>query len=107
MKIKILSALLFVFCFSLGNVSCDNDEIIPEEKFIDVYSDLIIAQDTTSSVTHHQRDSIQQIIFKRYSVTLEEYSSTIEFYNSNPEKWEKFFNTAIDSLEARQKKNVR
>ena len=83
---------------------CDGNKIIPEEKFVEIYSDLVIAQDTSSAVNQIQRDSIQQIIFKRHSVSLNEYSLTSEYYSEKPARWEKFFNTVIDSLEARKQR---
>lgn len=56
-------------------------------------------QDTT----HSMNDKMRQEIFNRYSVTGDEYNSTIESYNSNPKKWDKFFDRAIEYLKELRK----
>lgn len=104
MKIKPYSHFILLVIAATFLTGCEEKKIIQEEKFIDVYSDLIIAQDTSTVSNNFQRDSIQQIIFKRYSVSKDEYSSTVEYYSEEPARWEKFFNTVIDSLEARKQR---
>ncbi len=104
MKIKKkFTAAYFLIMISML-IGCDKKQPIPEEKFIEVYSDLVIAQDTSTTQNKLQRDSIQQMVFSRYNVSHDEYEKTTEFYSSNPEKWETFFNKVIDSLEARKKR---
>jgi len=87
----ILSSLLFT--------SCSQKKGIDEAKFIKVYCDLLIAQDTT----HAMNDKMRQEIFRKYSVTKEEYNSTIQLYNNDPKKWDKFFDKAITYLQELRK----
>jgi hypothetical protein len=78
--------------------SCSEEEVIPEEKFIHVYVDLMIVQDTTR-VNSLPLDSLKQIVFTKHNITSELYDKTVAKYNSSPENWEEFFNKAIAYLE--------
>lgn len=102
MKIFRFFSVIFFLIVVLFLIGCDKKQPIPEEKFLEVYSDLVIAQDTSTTQNKEERDSIQQMVFSRYNVSLDEYEKTTEFYSSNPAKWETFFNRVIDSLEARK-----
>ena len=83
-----LYPLFLIFIF----FSCSDGKIIPEEKFVNVYTDLVIAQDT-SKVKNHD------IIFRKYNITVDEYEKTIEYYNEKPERWIKFFDSVIQKVE--------
>ena len=78
--------------------SCSEEEVIPEEKFIHVYVDLMIVQDTTR-VNSLPLDSLKDIVFTKHNITSELYDKTVAKYNSSPENWEEFFNKAIAYLE--------
>jgi hypothetical protein len=95
---KILKFLLFPLCCIIFFINCDDEEIIEEEKFIKVYVDLLIMQDTTSS-NQISLDSIQTIVFNKYDITAKDYEHTIAYYNSSPKKWEDFFDKATDYVE--------
>ncbi|HKJ80453.1 MAG TPA: DUF4296 domain-containing protein [Ignavibacteriaceae bacterium] len=84
---------------SLLLTSCSQKKGIDEAKFIKVYCDLLIAQDTT----HEMNDKMRQEIFDKYSISKEEYNSTIQLYNNNPKKWDKFFDKAITYLQKLRK----
>lgn len=75
---------------------------INEDKFILIYSDLVIAQDTLKD--NNNLDEIKNKVFKRYNVSEREYSETLNYYNSNPRKWQAFFNKAISHLEGLRSK---
>ena len=90
-SLKILPLLLIIFLlFS----SCDKQSPIPEQKFIKVYVDLLILQDTIGTNTA-SFDSLKTLVFKKHSITAEAYNSTINYYNSEPKRWEGFFDKAI------------
>jgi hypothetical protein len=78
--------------------SCSNEKVIEEEKFIEVYVDLLIMQDTTSA-NQNSIDSIKSIVFQKHSITAKDYEQTIELYNSSPEKWDEFFDKATAYVE--------
>lgn len=73
--------------------ACDDSSPVPEEKFIKVFADVLIAKDTIGT-DQISADSLTKIILKNNNLTLEEYKQTINFYNSSPERWEDFFNKA-------------
>ena len=97
-KNLIILLLIAIFVFS-----CSEDEILPEEEFIKVYVDILIARDTTTdkSITP---DSIKAIVLNKHNVPDSVYIKTIEHYNSSSEKWEEFFNNAIKHVEELQAK---
>jgi len=78
--------------------SCSEEEVIPEEKFIHVYVDLMIVQDTTR-INSLPLDSLKDIVFTKHNITSELYDNTVAKYNSSPENWEEFFDKAIAYLE--------
>jgi hypothetical protein len=75
---------------------------INEDKFILIYSDLVIAQDTLKN--NINLDEIKNAVFKRYNVSETEYIETLNYYNSDPRKWEAFFNKTISHLEGLRSK---
>ncbi len=94
------SKKLLLLLFILSFIDCSHR--ISEDKFILVYSDLVIAQDTLAG-----KLSLSQIkakVFTKYGVSDKEYSATLNYYNSEPKKWEAFFNRAIAHVESLQGK---
>ena len=84
---------------------CEKEaKVIPEEKFIKVYVDLLILQDTTSTDSL-SLDSLKTLVFKNHNVSTEEYDETIRYYNSEPKKWEEFFDKAITYAEELKKED--
>ena len=75
---------------------------INEDKFILIYSDLVIAQDTAK--VNNNLDEIKNMIFKKYNVSETEYIETLNYYNGDPRKWEAFFNKTISHLEGLRSK---
>lgn len=73
--------------------ACDEPPPIPQEKFLEVYADLLIVQDTTT-VSKFSLDSAKTLVLSKHNVTLEKYNANIEYYNSRPEKWIEFFDSA-------------
>jgi hypothetical protein len=85
--------LLTVFIFS-----CSKDDILPEDKFVKIYIDILVAQDTLTD-NSISNDSLKTLILQKYDVADSIYTKTIEYYNYNPDKWEKFFEDAIKQVE--------
>ncbi len=90
----------FVFFVSSG---CGESKIIEEEKFIQIYTDILVAENTVSG-SAFSNETILKRTLKKYNVTLEEYKATIQYYNQDSDRWQIFFAKAIANLEA-QKKN--
>lgn len=83
--------------------ACDKEPPIPEEKFIKVYVDLLIVQDTTSAETF-SLDSIKSMVFIKHNISSVQYDETINYYNSEPERWVAFFDSTTAYVEALKKK---
>jgi len=79
-------------------VNCTEEKLIPENKLIDIYVDILITQDTVSA-KNISTDSIKTLVLAKYDVSDSLYNRTIQYYNQNPERWEKFFDRAIKYLE--------
>lgn len=93
-KIKSQTLLGLILFTALLNIACEEKSPIPEEKFVEVYVDLLIVQDTTRTDSL-SLDSLQSIVFTRHNITAKAYDETISYYNSEPKRWEEFFNKAI------------
>ncbi len=93
--------VLYLTFFSLLFIlsSCSDNKVINEDKFVKVYSDLIIAQDTIPN-NSAAFNSVKKKIFARYNITSEDYKNTIEYYNKNYEKWKSFFAKVTAHIEA-------
>ena len=102
---------IFSYCFitTLINFSilfspgCNQNKIIDEEKFIQVYTDIIFASDTISEKSL-SKDEIINRVLANHKVTLDDYKSTVQYYNQQSERWEKFFSKAITYLDEKRRK---
>jgi hypothetical protein len=83
---------------SLLLLGCDKAPPIPDEKFLELYVDLLIIQDTTTT-TNFSLDSVKTLVLDRYKVSSQQYDQMIEYYNSQPDKWIVFFDSATAYVE--------
>lgn len=90
--------ITIIFLLTAFIFSCSKDDILPEDKFIKIYIDILVAQDTLSD-SSISNDSLKTLILGKYNVTDSVFTKTIEYYNYNPDKWEKFFEDAIKRVE--------
>lgn len=90
--------ITIIFLLTAFIFSCSKDDILPEDKFIKIYIDILVAQDTLSD-SSISNDSLKTLILGKYNVTDSVFTKTIEYYNYNPDKWEKFFEDAIKQVE--------
>jgi len=104
LQFPIVSIILILTLFFLLLSSCKDEKLIPEEKLIKVYVDLLIMQDTTTAIPA-SIDSMKSIVFKRHNITSDEYEKKIAGYNTSPERWEKFFDKAITYAEGLKAKH--
>jgi hypothetical protein len=103
-KTNIFCGLIFVqmiIIFALLLSGCTN-KTVDENKFVKIYAEMIIAQDTADYAPNNFK-SIQDTIFKRYGVTRVEYNATVDSYNKDPQKWENFFDKAIAYVQTLKK----
>jgi hypothetical protein len=85
---------------------CNRIKIIEEEKFIEIYTDIIIAKDTVSE-TKQSKDAIIKSVLAKHNVTPDAYKITIQYYNQDSERWEKFFSQAITYLEKKRENSAK
>ena len=104
LKIKYQTFLYLLVFTALFHVACEKKVPIPEEKFIEVYVDLLIVQDTTRTDSL-SLDSLKSFVFEKHGISGEEYNKNIYYYNSEPKRWEEFFNMAISYVEERKKES--
>jgi len=89
--------IIIIFLLSVFIFGCSKDDILPEDKFIKIYIDILVAQDTLTE-NSISNDSLKTLILQKYNVTDSIYTKTVEYYNSNPDKWEKFFEDVEDAI---------
>lgn len=98
MKYIIISLL-----FTLGILffsGCSKDSpAIEQKKFVEIYSEMLIIQDTTSL----SQAEIRKSVLKKFKVSINDFKSMIEYYNSRPELWQKFFDDVLVFLETKKK----
>ncbi len=87
---KSTNKLFFLLTAIVILPGCSKSRVISEDKFMKVYVDLVVAQDT-SNAPIAKFDSVKAIVFKRNDITKEEYDATIDYYNKDPQKWQDFF----------------
>jgi len=90
--------ITIIFLLSAFIYSCSKDDIIPEDKFIKIYIDILVAQDTLAD-NSISNDSLKTLILQKYNVTDSLFTKTVEYYNYDPAKWEFFFEGAIKHVE--------
>jgi major membrane immunogen (membrane-anchored lipoprotein) len=78
--------------------SCNSSDIIEEETFVQIYSELLISKEkykgnAKSFITDRAR------IFKAYNVDRTQVDATLEYYNSDPQRWKVFFEKVVKKLE--------
>lgn len=103
MKLKSNLTIFFLPVLFLLFFSCNKEKIIKEDKLIQIYSDMLIAQDTVA-LSSAGVDSLREAVFKKYDVTEELYKTTLDYYNKDSERWENFFSKVIAHVENLKKK---
>ena len=98
LHLKISSVLCIFIPFIFLLASCSDSPPVKEDKFVKIYVDMLIAQDSTGS-NGKQLEGIKKEVLKRYSVSETDYNSTLKFYNADPKRWSDFFDKAIAYLE--------
>ncbi len=105
-NINLLLIIYFSFPILIILSGCSKKNILSENKFVKVYADIIIAQDTTG-LKNASIDSLKEIVFKKHNITAKEYEATIDFYNQDPEKWQNFFNKAVAYVKELKKQKIK
>jgi len=83
--------LLSVICLFLVAVQCNSlpeppDELIPEETYLDLLTELTLTRNLISSRTAiHVEDSLRQELFHHYQVSREEFELSHAWYQRQPE----------------------
>ncbi len=79
-------------------MGCNSSDIIEEETFVQIYSELLISKekfkgDTKTFIADREK------IFKAYNVDKTQVDATLEYYNSDPKRWKVFFEKVVKNLE--------
>lgn len=79
-------------------LSCEEKSPIAEDKFIQIYANLVSAPDSVS-VDSLMFSEYKQKVFSDFGYSEKEYEQTVKFYNQTPEKWDEFFKKVIKYIE--------
>ena len=93
---------IFLCPFIINSFAGCSKSHLDEDKFIIVYTDIIMAQDTLGR--RNSLDYIKRTVFKRNNISEQEYDMTLKYYNDDPVRWEQFFDKAIVYLEKKKNK---
>jgi Domain of unknown function (DUF4296) len=101
-----LYILPFSFLMAIILSGCSRDKILDEDKFVKVYTEIVIAHDTIPDGAANF-DSVKSAIFRNNGITSGQYDSTVIYYSKDVKRWESFFNKAtvyIDTLRSKDRK---
>lgn len=104
LKFKQIKYLIATVILILVCISCSEKEILPEDKFIEIYVDLLVTQDTLSGESV-SIDSVKNVILNKYNTSDSVYRNTVDYYNESTERWEEFFSKALKYVEKLKAKN--
>ncbi|AFH48983.1 Hypothetical protein IALB_1273 [Ignavibacterium album JCM 16511] len=80
-------------------IACKERPPITEDKFVQIYANLVSAPDSIS-VDSLMFADYKQKVFSNYGFSEKNYEQTVKFYNQTPEKWEEFFRKVIKYIES-------
>jgi hypothetical protein len=80
--------------------------IIPQEKFADIYFDLLVAAGTGRDTSAVPMRTPADSILARRGVTRNDYRNTIGYYNRDPESWRGFLADVIRRGTERENKKL-
>ena len=103
LRAKFAAFICLIIPLAIMLNSCSKSPAVKEDKFIKLYVDMLIAQDT-SKANGKQLEIVKKQVLKKYSVSESEYDSTLNFYNEDPKRWSEFFDKAITYLEQLKKR---
>lgn len=95
MRYSSIIIVSLILILSVAILSCKNPQAIEEKKFVKIYTDMILMQDTSSS----SQLEIKNEVLKRFNISEKDYDITIKFYNDDPERWQPFFDSVITYIE--------
>lgn len=95
---KYLSFLLILFLFS----GCNNG-LIEEQKFIEIYAKILVANQRIGSENELFIKEKKKIL-SDFNVSEEKFLKTLDYYSETPERWKEFSDKVIVYLENERKK---
>ena len=94
--------------------SCQNQNRIDEDKFVKIYTDMVITQDSIvdkkeadSSKAINSKTAARDSVLKKHNVTLAQYQATVDYYNQDPERWQTFFEKVLAEVDSMKTKPPR
>lgn len=93
------SVFSFVLIFFFA--ACSSEQIIDDEKFVEIYSEVLLAQ-TLEGGDPETTSKILEKICKRFNISIEQYESTVNFYKADYKGWDLFFEKVITILEKKK-----
>jgi hypothetical protein len=94
---------VFFLLFFPVIISCSDGRSIEEETLVKIYAEIVIADSKLPAVTNILEE--REKIFQKYGVTEAEYENSLQYYSEDAERWESFFDKAIQYVEALQEKS--
>ncbi|MCX8010100.1 MAG: DUF4296 domain-containing protein [Ignavibacteria bacterium] len=85
--------------------SCENQKIIEEEQFVEVYAKLTLIKELYRD-DQAQFFKEREKIFNEYKIDKQKLDATFNYYNEDPERWKLFYEKVINYLDKLQKEST-
>ncbi|GAB6282619.1 MAG: hypothetical protein STSR0008_13650 [Ignavibacterium sp.] len=102
LKFVIPTLLIMIAAILLIFFSLNKNTIIPEDKFVSIYCELLIAKDTIRD-NSYKIENYKKELLRKYSISEKDYNSTLNYYSESSKNWESFFDKVIKRLEEKKK----
>lgn len=95
---RVLSVFVLIMVFTLLATGCKEDEnLVPADKFSDIYVDLLKTQDSIGTAEILIKPALDSLL-KKHGVSRPLYDSTVQFYMRNPEQFRDFMTTVREKV---------
>ncbi|MBE2280608.1 MAG: DUF4296 domain-containing protein [Ignavibacteriaceae bacterium] len=96
-SVKMFSLLAVLFLLN----GCEKKNVIPEEKFVEIYVDFLMAQDSLGNSPQVSSEILRKLR-EKHNFTEETYKNTYDDLSDNPENFERFLDKCIAELQKRK-----
>lgn len=97
---SVLIYLTFFLTFFFIGCSKVEKKILPEEKFIEILTDVMIVDNL--AIPQHEKLALLQTLFKKHEITAEQFSFTKQHYKENADFWIRVYQNVRNRIKEKQ-----
>lgn len=95
------SRILFVLFSLLFFAGCGAKKL-DEDKFVKVYYDILILQESRGGEISAM-EKIRQEVYQKHGISHEQYQNTLDWYSEDKARWEEFFAALTEYVKERER----